>query len=353
MIKRTFYAVMLISILSVWYIKPVYAADISIFVDNVPAYSEVSPFYKDDTLLVPARLVSEELGATVDWKNEQIDISGNDCKIVLYVGQNQANVNGTSQNLSAPPQIVQGRLFVPLRFIGETLGADVLYRYNKVFIYSQDYKNSADTSNKMQREGVSYTLNGNGTVSIQNLENQTLYLLPTDRFITKLLAISRSGLVYASYTEVYYYSYNDNKTYFYFERFPDLNSPHFTKTGQFFYKKASVSQIPYHSAIFCRDVDGENEKEIIVEREHYGIGIFQIYDDWIYYQEMVPVKEANYATNTCGINRVRLDGTGWQNLIESKVELKVCADWYVDVDGLHYRFSSNKEYNVLSFNEMK
>ena len=82
--------------------ETVYAADIPIFVDNVPAYSGVSPFYQNDTLLVPARLVSEELGATVDWQNEQISISCNDCNIVLYVGQNQADVNGTSQNLSAP-----------------------------------------------------------------------------------------------------------------------------------------------------------------------------------------------------------------------------------------------------------
>ena len=29
--------------------KTVYAADIPIFVDNVPAYSEVSPFYQNDT----------------------------------------------------------------------------------------------------------------------------------------------------------------------------------------------------------------------------------------------------------------------------------------------------------------
>ena len=120
-------------------LKSVYAADIPIFVDNVPAYSEVSPFYKDDTLLVPARLVSEELGATVDWQNEQVSINSDDCQIVLYIGQNQAQVNGTSQNLSAPPQIVQGCLFVPLRFIGENLGADVFYRDNKIFIYSTEF----------------------------------------------------------------------------------------------------------------------------------------------------------------------------------------------------------------------
>lgn len=329
--------------------KTVYADNILIFVDNVPAYSEVSPFYSNDTLLVPARLVSEELGATVDWHSEQIIISSNDCNIVLYVGQNQAEVNGTRQNLSAPPQIFQERLFVPLRFIGEALGAEVLYRDGKIFLYSDGYKEYLDKANKMQCDNLLYTLNGNGTVSVQNLEKQSYYLLPTDRFVTKLLAVSRSGLVYASYCYVYYYSYNDNTSIAYFDKFPDVNSPDFTDTGQFFFKGYSDTKGYSHSAIFCCDVDGTNKKEIFVEREHYGIGNFQVYGDWVYYQERVPIKqEWGYDTYAGAINRLHLDGTNWHQLTEDQVGY----DWYVDVDGLHYDYPFKGESNVLSFNEM-
>ncbi len=98
--KKSLDITLLVCFMFVIQLRPAYAADIPIFVDNVPAYSEVPPFYQNDTLLVPARLVSEELGATVNWQNEQISISSNNCNIVLYVGQNQAEVNGTSQNLS-------------------------------------------------------------------------------------------------------------------------------------------------------------------------------------------------------------------------------------------------------------
>ena len=282
--------------------ETVYAADIPIFVDNVPAYSEVSPFYSNDTLLVPVRLISEELGATVNWQNEQISISSNNCNIVLYVGQNQADVNGTSQNLSAPPQIVKGRLFVPLRFIGETLGAEVL-----------EYKEYLDKANKMQRNNLSYTLNGNGTISVADLDKQTDYLLPTDRFVTKLLAVSRSGLLYASYCYVYYYSYNDNTNKAYFDKFPDVNSPDFTDTGQFFYKSYSDIKGYSYSAIFCP-----------VEQE------------W------------GYDTYAGAINRLHLDGTNWQQLTEERVGY----DWYVDVNGLHFDYPFKDESNVLSFNEM-
>ena len=329
--------------------ETVYATDIPIFVDNVPAYTEVSPFYQNNTLLVPVRLISEELGATVDWQNEQISINSGDCQIVLYVGQNQADVNGTSQNLSAPPQIVQGRLFVPLRFIGEALRADVLYRNGKIFLYSGEYKEYLDKANKMQRNNLSYTLNGNGTISVADLDKQTDYLLPTDRFVTKLLAVSRSGLVYASYCYVYYYSYNDNTNKAYFDKFPDVNSPDFTDTGQFFYKSYSDIKGYSYSAIFCCDVDGTNKKEIFIEREHYGIGNFQIYGGWLYYQERVPVEqEWGYDTYAGAINRLHLDGTNWQQLTEERVGY----DWYVDVNGLHFDYPFKDESNVLSFNEM-
>ena len=162
--------------------KLVYATNIPIFVDNVPAYSEVSPFYQNDTLLVPARLVSKELGAAVDWQNEQINISGNNCNIVLYAGQNQAEVNGTSQNLSAPPQIVQGRLFIPLRFIGENLGARVLYRDNKVFLYSPLYHKTIDNT-FVQSGNIVYKRTGYNKISVRNLTTGEETNLPTDNIV--------------------------------------------------------------------------------------------------------------------------------------------------------------------------
>ena len=86
--KKTLSVTLLVCFMFTAQLKFAYAADnIPIFVDNVPAYSEVSPFYRNDTLLVPARLVSEELGAIVDWQNEQVSISNNDCNIVFYSGE--------------------------------------------------------------------------------------------------------------------------------------------------------------------------------------------------------------------------------------------------------------------------
>jgi len=45
----------------------------------------------------------------------------------LWVDKQQAVVNGKQVTLDVPPTVVKGRTLVPLRFIGEALGAKVDY----------------------------------------------------------------------------------------------------------------------------------------------------------------------------------------------------------------------------------
>ncbi len=52
-------------------------------------------------------------------------------KVSVTVGKKEATVNGKTQKLDVAPQIVQGRLLVPFRFVGESLGANVSWDDNK------------------------------------------------------------------------------------------------------------------------------------------------------------------------------------------------------------------------------
>ena len=260
-------------------LKSVYAADIPIFVDNVPAYSEVSPFYQNDTLLVPARLVSEELGATVDWQAEQISISSDDCNIVLYVGQNQADVNGTSQKLTVPLQIVQGRLFVPLRFIGENLGARVLYRDGKIFLYSTNYYGALHFKSGTIKYGddVYFIESGTGHILKQGQSGKSELIIDDEAL--SLLAVSRSGLVYTNYRWVFYYNFATKKRIEFYQNndcFPPYAYSYYTDNGNFYCSGYAESKIAppvsnqkysdSYYAIFSIDIDGANKKEIFVEK---------------------------------------------------------------------------------------
>jgi len=77
--------------------------------------------------LVPMRGVFEHLGARVEWDgtDQSITAVGNGNRIVMTIGQTTAWLNGNAVTLSAPPQVTNGVTMVPLRVVGQALGANV------------------------------------------------------------------------------------------------------------------------------------------------------------------------------------------------------------------------------------
>jgi hypothetical protein len=77
--------------------------------------------------LVPLRGVFEALGGTVQWdeQKEQVRVlKGND-ELLLQLGSEIAFINGDMDFLDVPARKIDGSVMVPLRFIAETLGANV------------------------------------------------------------------------------------------------------------------------------------------------------------------------------------------------------------------------------------
>ena len=105
-------------------------AQIRVEVDGSPVqFNDTQPRMIDGRVLVPLRGVLEHMGATVFWdpsrrlvtaKQGQRDIS-------LYIGQRSAQVDGRTVPLDVPAMIIGGSTMVPLRFMGESLGADVMW----------------------------------------------------------------------------------------------------------------------------------------------------------------------------------------------------------------------------------
>ncbi len=80
-------------------------------------------------LLVPLRGVLESLGAVVNWDGRirEIEVSAAGNRIIMYVNDRDAWINGALYRLDVPPRIIRGTTYVPLRFVGEATGADVNY----------------------------------------------------------------------------------------------------------------------------------------------------------------------------------------------------------------------------------
>lgn len=77
---------------------------------------------------VPVRFVGEALGAYIGWEQaaQRVTYLAGDSRIQLTIGQKTAQVNGRAVTLDAAPYIdPNGRTLVPVRFVSEQLGATV------------------------------------------------------------------------------------------------------------------------------------------------------------------------------------------------------------------------------------
>lgn len=106
-----------------------YASDsnIKILVDHTPLSADVQPVIVNSRTLLPLRAVFEALGATVEWLPERDVIHGTKGATVidLHLDDTQATVNGQAVKLDVAPVVINSRALVPVRFIAESLGADV------------------------------------------------------------------------------------------------------------------------------------------------------------------------------------------------------------------------------------
>jgi phosphate transport system substrate-binding protein len=106
------------------------AADITLIIDGVRQNPDVAPIVDSGTTLVPLRLISETIGADVNWDSakQQATIDTAGYTVVFSVGQASYTVNGAAKALPAGvPKLVDGRTMVPIRAFAESIGAKVDY----------------------------------------------------------------------------------------------------------------------------------------------------------------------------------------------------------------------------------
>ncbi|UMZ75081.1 stalk domain-containing protein [Natranaerofaba carboxydovora] len=87
------------------------------------------PYLKNDRTMVPVRFIAESLDSQVkyDEDTEEVEILYDDKQIKLYLGDKTVELNGEQFELDVEPEIKNDRTMVPLRFINESLGAEVNY----------------------------------------------------------------------------------------------------------------------------------------------------------------------------------------------------------------------------------
>lgn len=103
---------------------------ICLTVNGVYLAMDSQPFLHEGFTFVPIRFVSEALGAdSVTWDSSRntATIQQDETTIQLTAGQKTAYVNGEKIRVAQGIRLVNDRVYVPVRFVSETLGCEVLW----------------------------------------------------------------------------------------------------------------------------------------------------------------------------------------------------------------------------------
>ncbi|QIB68781.1 hypothetical protein Ami103574_05350 [Aminipila butyrica] len=102
---------------------------ITVYLDGVELYFDTPPVLKNQRTMVPMRKIFETLGAKVEWDNTTKTASATlgNRKIRVSMDSTTASVDGSTVQLDAAPFVQNGTTMVPLRFISESLDAQVAW----------------------------------------------------------------------------------------------------------------------------------------------------------------------------------------------------------------------------------
>jgi hypothetical protein len=148
-LNRTLFFLLVIPLVfSPWFSLHLLAAQpIRLVVDGKDITSLTSPVVENGRTLVPIRFVAEELGAEVSWnqkdrrvtirKDNQLVSMKIDSRLVLHQGEEkQYNL------IDVAPKIINGRTFVPLRFISNAFGIGIEWDGTERIVHVDSSKTS-------------------------------------------------------------------------------------------------------------------------------------------------------------------------------------------------------------------
>ena len=112
---------------------------------------DVAPFISNGRTLLPLRKVAEEFGAEVNWIDEEkkINLIYKDNQISLWIDSDGATVNGEFLYLDSAPVIVNGKTYLPIRFIADSFGWELDWNGHEKTVtlsVNQDNYSNSDTA---------------------------------------------------------------------------------------------------------------------------------------------------------------------------------------------------------------
>lgn len=123
---------------------------IRVNINGAPLYTDVSPVIVNGRTMVPVRPIFESLGMDPIWNGttREVTATNGTTSIKLNINSRVAYANGEPKNLDQPPIIVEGRVLVPVRFIGESFNMNVRWDQNNRKVCMRTKVTSSDVLNE-------------------------------------------------------------------------------------------------------------------------------------------------------------------------------------------------------------
>lgn len=121
------WALTLIFIMSISMITFADQKPITVFLDGKQLAFDVEPTLENGRTLVPMRVIFEALGATVNWDNDTFTAIAvkDDTTIKITIDDMKLYKNDKVIELDVPARLINGRTLVPARAVSEGMGAKV------------------------------------------------------------------------------------------------------------------------------------------------------------------------------------------------------------------------------------
>lgn len=233
--------------------------NISVVLDGTNLSFNVPPQIIGGRVMVPLRPIFEAMGALLEWDaaSQTAKAVKGSTTVITQIGNNTATINGVKQYLDVPPTIIEGSTLASLRFVAEAFGSHARWDSSSQTAYITSAESSGQSDNSGQATlAEDFNTVGNTPGNIGN-----------------------SGLVCQKGDLVYY------------------------------------SNIQDYDELYCMQTDGSGKRKICTDSAMY----INVVQDWIFYSN---------GDDNRRIYRIKTDGSGRQKLTEDRAFFTtVAGDW--------------------------
>ncbi len=188
---------------------------------------------KNDRIHIPLRLVSENLGADVNWKGDtkEVEIINKGKKIVFYVDSNEYRIDDIVYTIDSPTFILKDRVYVPARALANAMDAKLEWNEKEFYCaidngYEKDPTRDLDPAkdakdlaliNKLRKVTDLGDYLKDGVIRVEEVEDGKVYELFLKDYEKKNLSMR------------FVFDKNNNLTFYKFDYFPCEKYPFLEK----------------------------------------------------------------------------------------------------------------------------